>query len=65
MMKSNPGNERRNGIQRRHGGGVLPAGMKERRINIERRMFNLDAVCVEEWLRNPAPKTTFGGSKSS
>jgi hypothetical protein len=64
-MKSNLSNERRQGIQRRHGGGALPAGMVERRVNIERRLFNLDAACIEEWLRSPAPQSTRGASTSN
>lgn len=54
MMKSNSSNERRHG-ERRQGNGVLPAGMAERRVNLERRMFNLDAICIEDWLRKARP----------
>ncbi len=61
-MESNLSNERRQG-ERRQGNGILPAGMQERRINIERRLFDLDAVCLDEWLRNPAPPAQFGASK--
>jgi len=54
-MTSNLSNERRMGTQRRHMDGGLPIGLGDRRVNIERRLFNLDACCVEEWLSKPAP----------
>lgn len=53
MIISNPDNERRKAAQRRHLDVGPPAGVDERRINIERRLFNLDVDCVEEWPGNP------------
>lgn len=40
-MDSKPSNERRQKTQRRHYDVGPPHGMAERRINIERRLFNL------------------------
>lgn len=42
MMDSNVNRERRQDRQRRLVEVGPPAGMAERRINIERRLFNLD-----------------------
>lgn len=63
-MKSNLNTERRLGEQRRHAGGALPKGMTERRINIERRLFNLDAACLEEWLRMPPARPALEGGRA-
>jgi hypothetical protein len=53
-MNSNLSNERRRGAQRRHLENGPPQGALDRRVNIERRLFNLDAGCIEEWLSKPA-----------
>lgn len=55
-MNSNLNNERRKDAQRRHIDGGPPKGASDRRVNIERRLFNLDAGCVEEWLSKPPSK---------
>jgi len=62
-MNSNLNNERRKGEQRRHSDGEPPKDLSDRRVNIERRLFNLDAGCVEEWLSKPVSKG--GAGKSS
>jgi hypothetical protein len=56
-MNSNLNNERRKEAQRRHSDGGPPQGLYDRRVNIERRLFNLDAGCIEEWLSKPATNT--------
>ncbi len=46
------GSERRKGEQRRHADLGVPAGLTERRVNIERRLFNLDVARLDDWLGN-------------
>ena len=41
-MEENHNTERRQNAQRRHTDAGPPHGIKERRINIERRLFNVD-----------------------
>ncbi|MBP5987166.1 MAG: hypothetical protein KA538_08260 [Azonexus sp.] len=41
-METNQNTERRKSRQRRHADAGPPAGIGERRINIERRLFNVD-----------------------
>lgn len=48
------GMERRRRDQRRHADLGVPAGMAERRVNIERRLFNLDVTRLDDWLGRPA-----------
>lgn len=50
MMKQGSENERRKCNERRHGNRGVPEGMSERRVNIERRLFNLDVRCFSAWL---------------
>jgi hypothetical protein len=50
MSDSDPNNERRKREERRSANGKPPAGMAERRINIERRLFNLGVDCGKAWL---------------
>lgn len=52
-MDSNLNNERRKREQRRHVDLGPPSGIGERRINIERRLFNLDFNSGEQWLSHP------------
>ncbi len=60
-MEQNLNNERRQSSQRRHVDLGPPAGITERRINIERRLFNLGTDCGEEWLtRAPSGMTRKG-----
>jgi hypothetical protein len=63
-MNSNLNNERRNEAQRRHIDGGPPSGLSDRRVNIERRLFNLDAGCVEEWLSKPASNASANSQSS-
>ncbi|HLO61990.1 MAG TPA: hypothetical protein VK165_03400 [Azonexus sp.] len=52
-MDSKPSQERRREGQRRHDNAGPPQGMAERRINIERRLFNL---CLDSgWGRGKTP----------
>jgi hypothetical protein len=55
MSDSNLNNERRKREERRSVHSGPPAGMGERRINIERRLFNLGVDSGKEWLAKPAP----------
>ncbi len=48
-MESSSGKERRKGGQRRHVDSGPPSGVAERRINIERRLFNLGIDCDGDW----------------
>lgn len=65
MMKdSNLNNERRQYETRRHTDAGPPAGVGERRINIERRLFNLGVDCGEAWLGRPVRNAPADGSKS-
>jgi len=41
-MEANHNTERRQKAQRRHADAGPPQGIAERRINIERRLFNID-----------------------
>lgn len=41
-METNQHNERRKNSQRRHADLGPPPGIAERRVNIERRLFNID-----------------------
>jgi|GEM_PF-4945736 len=41
-MEANHNTERRQNAQRRHADAGPPRGIAERRINIERRLFNID-----------------------
>lgn len=62
IMDSNSNNERRKATQRRHVNlGPLP-GIGERRINIERRMFNLGLDCGDEWLKATSQDSAAKGS---
>lgn len=54
--------ERRKGEQRRFADLGVPAGMTERRVNIERRLFNLDVTRLDDWLGNPANRVNSSGS---
>jgi hypothetical protein len=61
IMEQNLNNERRQSSQRRHVDLGPPAGIAERRINIERRLFNLGTDRGEEWLtRAPSGMTRKG-----
>ena len=53
MSNSNLNDERRKREQRRQTDGGPPAGVQERRINIERRLFNLGVDCGKAWLDKP------------
>jgi hypothetical protein len=55
MSISNLNYERREPKERRIANGGPPAGMSERRINIERRLFNLGVDSGKEWLSKPPP----------
>ena len=46
--------ERRRRDERRRADNGPPTGMHERRINIERRLFNLGVDCGKAWLSQPA-----------
>jgi hypothetical protein len=48
-MDSEMSKERRKGGQRRHCDSGPPPGIAERRINIERRLFNLGVNCSDAW----------------
>ncbi len=48
-MESSSSKERRKGGQRRHVDSGPPSGIGERRINIERRLFNLSIDCGGDW----------------
>jgi hypothetical protein len=41
-MENKPNTERRNSSQRRHADAGPPSGIGERRVNIERRLFNIN-----------------------
>lgn len=56
MSDLNLNNERRKREERRSANGCPPAGMIERRINIERRLFNLGVDCGKAWLDKPPPE---------
>lgn len=47
MIDQDMSKERRKGIQRRYVDMGPPQGIPERRVNIERRLFNLDFDCNE------------------
>jgi hypothetical protein len=47
--------ERRKRDERRRADSGPPMGIGERRINIERRLFNLGVDCGKAWLSKPAP----------
>jgi hypothetical protein len=55
MSDSNLKHERREREERRRADGYPPSGVSERRVNIERRLFNLGIDCGEAWLSKPAP----------
>ena len=55
MSDSDLNNERRSRDRRRADAGP-PIGTNERRINIERRLFNLGIDCGKAWLGKPASK---------
>ena len=48
-MESSSSKERRKGGQRRHVDSGPPSGIVERRINIERRLFNLGLDSGGDW----------------
>jgi hypothetical protein len=54
MMKQGSENERRKCNERRLANHGVPMGLNERRINIERRLFNLDVRCFSAWLEGVA-----------
>ena len=54
MSESNLNSERREREQRRRADVAMPAGFIDRRINIERRLFNLGVDCGKAWLSRPA-----------
>ncbi|MBT9523372.1 MAG: hypothetical protein IV101_21050 [Dechloromonas sp.] len=55
MNDSNLNHERRKRDERRRADSGAPTGIGERRINIERRLFNLGADCGKAWLSKPVP----------
>ncbi|MBL8429717.1 MAG: hypothetical protein JNJ95_07510 [Dechloromonas sp.] len=54
MSDSNLNGERREREQRRRADVALPVGFVDRRVNIERRLFNLGVDCGKAWLSRPA-----------
>lgn len=63
-MESNSSSERRKHAQRRHVDIGPPDGVGERRINIERRLFNLGTDSGEEWLASAPLGTVRKGTTS-
>lgn len=55
MSNTNLDQERRKRDERRRADSGPPTGIHERRINIERRLFNLGVDCGKAWLSKPAP----------
>ena len=53
MSDSNLNHERRKRDERRRAESGPPTGIGERRINIERRLFNLGVDCGKAWLSKP------------
>lgn len=54
MNQGSDNDERRKCNERRHADLGVPVGMGERRVNIERRLFNLDVRCLSAWLEGTA-----------
>lgn len=54
--------ERRQAGDRRQANFGAPAGMCERRVNIERRLFNLDVRCFVAWLEKPPGRDVAQGA---
>lgn len=53
MMDQVINNERRKQNRRSRENVGPPAGCDERRINIERRLFNLEVFSLHNWLQSP------------
>lgn len=53
MSDSQTNPERRQQQERRRADSGPPTGIHERRVNIERRLFNLGLDCGKAWLRTP------------
>lgn len=51
--------DRRQRQERRQADGGLPAGIHDRRVNIERRLFNLGLDCGKAWLNKPPTTGTW------
>lgn len=58
MSDSNLNFERRKRSERRRADIGPPTGIHERRINIERRLFNLGIDCGKAWLGKPPRSKT-------
>lgn len=56
MMGQGSEKERRTVGERRQANLGAPQGICERRVNIERRLFNLDARCFSAWLGRVAER---------
>ena len=64
ITDSNSNNERRKSAQRRHVDLGPPAGIGERRINIERRLFNLSIDRGGEWFAGAQHESARKGTTS-
>lgn len=65
IVDSKSNNERRKAAQRRHVDLGPPADVGERRINIERRLFNLGLDRGNDWLNGASQEPADKGSSSA